>query len=407
MRALPLLLLNLLAALYLPVQAQGAAFTGLFQNKFFTLSRGTELLCTTSSEGHLPVSKLIEIIDYYEANNPGLRETAVSFLTRHTNLDHLTNLRRIKQRCGKQHADALCQLEGYWEDRESAMRALALFYDTKTVIKHNNNYDFPHFEADHLRSFEKALRKIPPFMRAFITQAKPIYPRNLDSLFKETEIPTHTQQLILDAFPKDIETRVWIDGTQPLSIIPGIGFRSEVVAQVYSGSNNIVFTIKNFDKAKDGHSYRDIGLTYLVDFRIPLIVHEFAHVIDNFHFWDGKEDLYFFFWYRKMSTDIVFVHMIKDSQLSLWPSRWFNAFEYLWEINNGRYNGKINEKLAELFAQYILIPGELKTNSPGAYTWLRDDIFKGIVYTGYEGCSNPVVRELTWWESATSKPLGR
>ena len=405
MRALLFLLLNLLPVLFSTVLAQEAAFTRLFQNKFFTLSRDSELLCTTSSEGYLPVSKLKEIIAYYESGNPGLRETAVSFLTRHTNLEHLTKLRHIKRRCAEQQADAMCRLEGYWGNLESALRVLALFYDTKTVIKHNNNYDLPRFEADHLRSFEKALRKIPPFMRAFITQAKPI--RNLDSVFKSIDIPVHTRQLILDAFPKDAETRIWIDGTQPLSIIAGTGFRSEVVAQVYSGSNNIIFTIKNFDKAKDGRSYRDIGLTYLVDFRIPLIVHEFAHVIDNFHFWDGKENLYFFLWYRKMSTDIVFVHLIKDSALALWPSRWFSAFEYLWEINNGRYNGKINEKLAELFAQYILIPDELKMNSPDAYIWLRDDIFKGIEYTGYESCSNPVVRQLTWWENATARPLGR
>ncbi|MGR9116701.1 MAG: hypothetical protein ACU85E_13120 [Gammaproteobacteria bacterium] len=394
-----------MSASLLTAMAQETSFTGLFQNRFFTLSRDNALLCATSSEGYLPISKLKEVIDYYEADNPELREMSVSFLTRHTDPEHLTNLRRIKQRCAERHADALCQLEEYWESQESAMRVLALFYDTKTVIKHNNDYDFPRFEADHLRSFEKAIRKIPPFMRAFITHAKPI--RNLDNVFEKSEIPAHTQDLILDAFPKDAETRVWIDDTQPLSIIPGAGFRHQVVAQVYSGSNNIIFTIENFDKAKDGQSYRDIGLTYLVDFRIPLIVHEFAHVIDNFHFWDGKEDLYFFFWYRKMSTDIVFVHLIKDSELALWPSRWFNAFEYLWEINNGRYNGKINEKLAELFAQYILIPEELRTNSPGAYAWLRDDIFKGIEYAGYESCSNPVARELTWWEHATARPLGK
>ncbi|MGR9046166.1 MAG: hypothetical protein ACU83N_12780 [Gammaproteobacteria bacterium] len=405
MHVLTFLLLNLLPALLATALAQGTAFTGLFQNKFFTLSRDNELLCTTSTEGYYPNAKLMEIIDYYESANPGLRETAVSFLTRHTDLEHLTQLRHIKQRCLEQHADPLCWLEGYWDNNESALRALALFYDTKTVIKHNNDFTFPRFEADHLRSFEKAIRKIPPFMRAFITQAKPI--RNLETVFNEAKIPANTQQLILDAFPEDAETRVWIDDTQPLSIIPGTGFRHEIVAQVYSGSNNIIFTIKNFDKAKDGHSYPDIGLSYLVDFRIPLIIHELGHVIDNFHFWDGKENLYFFFWYRKMSNDIVFVYQIKDSELALWPSHWFNAFEYMWEINNGRYNGKINEKLAELFAQYILIPGELKTNSPGAYAWLRDDIFKGIEYSGYETCEKPLVRKLTWWEKATARPLGK
>ncbi|PKM11416.1 MAG: hypothetical protein CVV13_09210 [Gammaproteobacteria bacterium HGW-Gammaproteobacteria-3] len=404
-KILPRVLLALVLNIATSTLAQQVAFTGLFQNKFFTLSQGAELICTTSAEGQLPVVRLRQAIAYYESFNPGLRDAAVAFLTRHTNLDHLTEIRHIKRACAKQHKDALCLLEGYWDDTESALRVLALFYDTKTVIKHNNDYDYPRFEADHIHSFEKALRKIPPFMRRFITQAKPL--GNLDDAFKKATIPRATQQLILDAYPEDAETRIWLDGSQPLSIIPGTGFRDQVVAQVYSGSNNIIFTIKNFDKAKDGQSYRDIGLTYLVDFRIPLIVHELGHVIDNFHFWDGKEELYFFFWYRKLSTDIIFVDLIKDSELALWPSHWFSAFEYLWEVNNGRYNGKINEKLAELFAQYILIPGQLKTDSPNGYAWLRDDIFKGIEYQGYESCPNPVVRKLSWWESATARALGK
>lgn len=404
MRIFPLSLV-LLGLLWLPGRTPANDFTDLFQNKFFTLSRDNTLLCATSSEGYLPSTRLEAIIDYYESFNPGLREAAVSFLTRHTDPEHLTRLRRIERRCAEQREPALCRLEGYWDNRDTALRVLALFYDTKTVIKHNNQFDYPRFEADHVRSFEKALRKIPPFMRAFITKAKPI--RNLDAVFQKIDLPPHTKELILEAFPEDHETRVWIDDTLPLSIIPGAGFRQEVVAQVYSGTNHIIFTIKNFDKAKDGHSYPDIGLTYLVDFRIPLIVHELAHVIDNFHFWDGNENLYFFLWYRKMSTDIVYIHLIKDSELALWPSHWYNAFEYLWEVNNGRYNGKINEKLAELFAQYILIPGQLKTDSPGAYAWLRDEIFEGVEYSGYDSCRQPVVRELTWWEDATGRPLGR
>ncbi|MGR9051546.1 MAG: hypothetical protein ACU84J_02755 [Gammaproteobacteria bacterium] len=400
-----LLLLTLLQVCLDSVEAMDKTFTGLFQNRFFTLSEDAALLCGTSSEGHLPVAELERAITFYEAGNPRLRETAVAYLTQHTDLDFLTELRHIREDCSDNGEDALCILENYWGNRESALRVLALFYDTKTVIKHGNRYGEPRFEEDHLRAFEKSLRKIPPFMRDFITKAKPL--GNLDHVFKQIEVPAHTRQLILEAYPKDNETRVWVDGTQPLSIIPGIGFRQQVVAQVYSGSNNIIFTIKNFDKAKEGHSYLDIGLTYLVDFRIPLIVHELGHVIDNFHFWDGKETLYFFLWYRKMSTDIVYVHLIKDSELALWPSHWFNAFEYLWEVNNGRYNGKINEKLAELFAQYILLPEELKTGSPNAYAWLRDEIFKGIEYAGYESCAQPVVRDLTWWEHATARPLGR
>lgn len=387
------------------VSAQEQAFTDLFRNRFFTLSQDHELLCTTSRTGHLSLTQLNEIINHYETGNPGLRQAAVAFLTQHTNPDHIDDLKRIKKACRKQQKDDLCILEGYWDSQENALRALALFYDTKTAVKHNNDYNIPRFDEDHLRVFEKALRKIPPFMREFIVKAKPI--RDLETVFQTAGIPEKTQKLIRDAFPEDSETRVWLDDTQPLTIIPGIGLLNQVVAQVYSGSNSIIFTIKNFDLAKEGHTYRDIDLKYLVDFRIPLIVHELAHVIDNFHFWDGRETLYFFFWYRKLSTDIVYMHMIKDSELALWPSRWFEAFEFLWEVNDGRYNGKINEKLAELFSQYILIPQQLKTESPEAYEWLRNEIFQGIEYSGYETCRKPIVRDLSWWEATVARPLGR
>lgn len=387
------------------LSAQEKEFASLFQNKFFNLSTDEQLLCTPSTSGFFSNEKLKEIIAYYERYEPDLRKSAVEFLTHHTHSEHLTDLKNNRTYCKNQHRDELCDLEEYWDSKESALRVLALFYDTKTIIKHNNDYDFPRFEDDHIRSFEKGIRKIPPFMREFITKAKPI--RNLDNVFKKNDIDAHLQELILAAFPDDTETRVWLDGTQPLSIIPGTGFINQVVAQVFSGSNSIIFTIKNFDKAKENNSYKDLGLTYLVDFRIPLIVHELGHVIDNFHFWDGKEDLYFFFWYRKVSTDIVFIHLIKDSKLALWPSKWFTAFEYMWEINNGRYNGKINEKMAELFAQYILIPQQLKAESLPAYQWLRDDIFRGIEYSGYEACTTPLVRDLTWWENATARALGK
>lgn len=396
----------LLNGAFLPATAEETPkFSGLFQNRFFTLSTNAELLCQTSARGHLSEPQLLEVIRYYEADNPTLRKTAIAFLTQHTDRNHLNDLEQLAQACQAQHQDDLCVLEGYWDNRESALRALALFYDTKTVIKHNDDDQMPRFEAHHLRVFEKALRKLPPFMREFIVKAKPM--GDLDSVFKTTQIPEATQKLIRDAWPKDNDTRTWVDGTQPLTIHPGTGLRSQVVAQVYSGSNRIVFTIKNFDKAKENNRYRDIGLKYLVDFRIPLVVHELAHVIDNFHFWDGKETLYFFFWYRKLSTDIVHMYTIKDSSLALWPSRWFEAFEYLWEVNDGRYNGKINEKLAELLSQYILIPQPLKNESPETYAWLRNELFKGIEYTGYEACTRPIVRELNWWEEAIARPLGR
>jgi hypothetical protein len=220
-------------------------------------------------------------------------------------------------------------------------------------------------------------------------------------------IAPETQTQILQAFPTDTETRVWIDDTHPLSIIPGKGFMSEVIAQVFNGRNSIVFTIKGFDKAKDGQIYRDIDVKFLVDFRLPLIIHELAHVIDNFYFWNGRDELYYFYRYRKMSTDDRIHQTISEARLALWPSKWFEAFEYLWEVHQGRYNGTSQEKLAELISQYIFIPRQLKNSSPATYMWLRDSVFKGIEYKGYSQCPNQITRQLAWWETAVAVQLGR
>jgi hypothetical protein len=136
-------------------------------------------------------------------------------------------------------------------------------------------------------------------------------------------------------------------------------------------------------------------------------VHEIAHTIDNFHFWNGRDELYFFYRYRKMSNDKQIVKLILDAKLALWPSKWFEAFEYLWEVNDGRYDGQIQEKLAELVAQYILIPERLKLSAPKGYAWLRDDVFHKIEYQGYDTCAFPIVKSLTWWEYAIAKVLGQ
>ncbi|MCK5889921.1 MAG: hypothetical protein KAG19_08260, partial [Methylococcales bacterium] len=278
-----------------------------------------------------------------------------------------------------------------------------LFYDTKTIIKHGENYMARRFTVDHLRVFEKSIRKIPPFLRQTISKAKPV--RELDKAIKD--LNSTVQTLIKDAFPKDFKTSIWSDDTHPLTLVPGIGFRSQVVAQVYNGQNLIIFTVKAFDKAKDGTLYRDIDLEYLVDFRIPIIVHEIAHTVDNFHFWDGNKELHFFYRYRKISNDSKIIKLIKESTLALWPSKWFEAFEYLPEVNDGRYDGQIQEKLAELVAQYILIPERLKQSSPESYAWLRDNVFKKIEYKGYDQCSIPITKPLTWWGYSIAKVLGQ
>lgn len=382
-----------------------AAPEALFQNRFFTLSQGNELLCATSQQQYTPTDQLAGIIQFYEANHPGLRKQAVAVLTDHKNQEHLDDLADYREACAASIGGELCVLEKYWDSREAAWRALALFYDTKTVIKHSEDYRYEvrRFNADQLRSFEKAIRKIPGFLRQTISKAKPT-----NKLEQEiADKPAALQQLIVEAFPEDFNTSVWLDQTHPLTLVPGQGFRSQTVAQVFSGQNLIIITPKAFDKAKEGTTYRDIDLEYLVDFRLPILVHEIAHTIDNFHFWNGQDDLYFFYWYRKISNDEETRKIIGDAKLALWPSKWFEAFEYLGEVNDGRYDGNIQEKLAELLAQYILIPERLIQSAPAAYQWLKQDVFRGIEYQGYDRCTIPLTRPLSWWQYHTAKMLGQ
>ena len=382
---------------------QNSLATPLFQNRFFPLSTDSSLICTTDDTGFLAVSELIETIDFYEKNNPAeLRKHSVAVLTDHADPGHVKDLQDYREDCKESAEKDLCSLENYWGSEEAALRALALFYDTKTIVKHGENYKVRRFTTDHLRVFEKAIRKIPPFMRQKITKAKPI--RDLD---KATEhIDAMMRHLIKEAFPADFATSIWSDETHPLTFVPGVGFRSLIVAQVYNGQNLIIFNVKGLDKAKDGSLYRNIDIRYLVDFRIPIIVHEIAHTIDNFHFWNGNNELYYFLRYRKMSNDDQTTQLIMEDKLALWPSKWFEAFEYLSAVNDGRYDGQAQEKLAELVAQYILIPERLKQSAPNAYAWLREDVFKNIEYSGYDTCSTPVVKSLNWWEYSIAKVLG-
>jgi len=376
----------------------------LFQNIFFPLSVDESLLCTTDKNGYNSIVDLNNTIEFYEKNNPlELRKHAVAVLTDHSDPEHVEDLQDYKEDCQQASSIDLCILEKYWDSREAALLALALFYDTKTIVKHGEDYKARRFTIDHLRVFEKAIRKIPPFMRRSISKAKPI--KELDKVIKDLD--SEVQTLIQDAFPEDFATSIWSDDTHPLTFVPGVGFQSQVVAQVYNGQNLIIFTVKAFDKAKDGRLYRDIDLRYLVDFRIPIIVHEIAHTIDNFHFWNGNDELYFFYRYKKISNDNQTIKLINNAKLALWPSKWFEAFEYLWEVNDGRYDGQTQEKLAELVAQYVLIPERLKQSTPEAYAWLRDSVFKKIEYTGYDSCPAPIVMPLTWWEHSIAKLLGR
>lgn len=393
--------------LILPMLASAAERAEpLFQSRFFTLSQDSELLCATSEQQYTPVDKLAEIIVFYERNHPNLRQQAVAVLTDHNSLERLDDLADFREACTGSVSGDLCVLEKYWDDRDAAWRALALFYDTKTVVKHSDdyNYQIKRFEADHVRAFEKAIRKIPAFLRQSISKAKPI-----DKLEQEiANKPSAMQALIRDAFQEDYNTSVWHeDHTHPLTLVPGIGFRSQTVAQVFSGQNLIVFTVKAFDKGKEGTVYRDIGVEYLVDFRLPIVVHEIAHTIDNFHFWNGEDELYFFYKYHKLSNDETIMKIIADAKLALWPSKWFEAFEFLAEVNDGRYDGNTQEKLAELVAQYVLIPERLQQSAPAAYQWLRQEVFRGIEYRGYDTCPTPLTKPLSWWQqNASGKLLG-
>jgi len=381
-------------------------FEPLFQNRFFTLSQGNDLLCATSEQQFTPTDRLAEIIYFYESNHPKLRQQAVAVLTDHKSLERLDDLSDYREDCEDSISVDMCVLEKYWDDKDAAWRALALFYDTKTVIKRSEdtNYLIKQFQANHLRIFEKAIRKIPAFLRQRISKAKPV--ENLDKEIADK--PGLIQELIKDAYQEDYNTSIWQDQRHPLTLVPGIGFRSQTVAQVFSGQNLIVFTVKEFDKGKEEAVYRDIDVQYLVDFRLPIVVHEIAHTIDNFHFWNGEDDLFFFYKYHKISNDEQIMKIIGEAKLSLWPSKWFEAFEYLHEINEGRYDGNVQEKLAELVAQYILIPERLKQSAPAAYQWLRNEVFRGVEYQGYDSCTTPITRPLNWWQKyASGKQLGR
>ncbi len=385
------------------LSTQAATPETLFQNRFFSLSQSNDLLCATSEQAFLSHDQLAGIIQFYEANHPNLRRQAVAVLTDHNTPEHLEDLADFRDDCKDNTSEDLCVLEQYWDDREAAWRVLALFYDTKTVIKHSDEYEVRRFTVDHVRLFEKAIRKIPAFLRQSISKAKPV-----DNLQQEiADKPSAMQALILEAFQEDYKTSIWQDHTHPLTLVPGFGFRSQTVAQVFSGQNLIVFTVKEFNKGKEYATYRDIDVQYLVDFRLPIVVHEIAHTIDNFHFWNGTDDLYFFYKYHKISNDADIMKIIAEAKLALWPSKWFEAFEYLHEVNDGRYDGNVQEKLAELLAQYILIPERLQQSAPAAYQWLRSEVFRNIEYQGYDRCPTPVTRPLNWWQkNASGKELG-
>lgn len=146
-------------------QAEPAKPEALFQNRFFTLSTDNSLICTTHEQGYFNRAQLEQIIHFYQQHNPELQKYSVEVLTDHTHPNHLADLADFRQQCQHLAEPERCVLNLYWDNEDAAARALALFYDTKLIIKHSDDYQSPHFNADHLRVFEKGIRKIPPFLR--------------------------------------------------------------------------------------------------------------------------------------------------------------------------------------------------------------------------------------------------
>jgi len=150
------------------------------------------------------------------------------------------------------------------DDREAAWRALALFYDTKTSSSaaDDTNYLIPQFTAITCVSSKKPYARFRRFCGN--ASARP----NRSTIWKKKSPTSHGDAGTDSATPfrKITKPASGQDHTHPLTLVPGMGFRSQTVAQVFSGQNLIVFTVKAFDKGKEGSIYRDIDVEYLVDF---------------------------------------------------------------------------------------------------------------------------------------------
>lgn len=358
----------------------------LFESKFFTLStRADDVLCGGNDDGILDEAQIEQAIDYYESKNPNLASKAVEYLTGHVNSEFKEKLEGYKKRCAETTNPDHCILEKYWGNKKLARRVLALFYDTKASVKTSIDSGVKPFEPEHVYSIEKAVRRFPSHVREKISRAK-----NKKSTL----------------FPDEI---FWNEGGKPLEFNPigDSGLGGDSIAYVLKGTNQVFVNPSWINLAKAGQKYTDLDLSFMTDFRPQFIVHEIAHVVDYYFFWNEREIRLPLFEHPSfVSANQEHQGIIEEAKLSKWPTNWFDAFTDLPDVSeDGVYNGSLPEKFAELVAQYMLLPEELRMKSSEAYSWLRGTFFQGIEYEGYSSCPESVVRPLKRHEKWYSRKL--
>lgn len=344
---------------------------GLFKNLFFKFSAGNELPCSTSNEGLLTDREIDQVISYYETLVPNLRENSVKyFFLQHQNKNIIQKIQTYWQIC---NGRSLCVFEKYWGgSNKISLRALALFYDTRTILLRSNESAHEAFTISQVGAIEKTIRKIPIHIRQKIAYGRFGY---------GVVMPNHRQPLTFAA----MKTK-----------------NSFGRAVVIAGSN-LVSVADSIDDAADGKAYKNINLKYLVDFRLQMLIHEVGHVVNHHLIWNYETDP------KNWSFDHFFNLQNKnilDSHVPvLWVNRFFEGQEIPGVIENGRYIKHSGEKFAEFFAQYILMPQTLKDQNPQIYNLLYAKVFNGVQYQGYESCSKPTVKELSWIEKLTALTL--
>lgn len=351
--------------------------SSLFQHRYFTLQTDSNVLCGDSDTGNLTEEFLERVIKFYETQNPGIGTRAVSFLTTHQNPAHQIKVKDFEARCSTVDEPHRCVFYKYWGNKQTARLVLALFYDTKVVLQRTNDKKYLAFSLDQIQLFAKSIRRIPVELRQKMANAK-LY---------EWQTP-------------------WEDGTIPMSLTPMErgAFGAKALGEVSRGSNIVGLHYRSLDAGKEGNKYSDLGLEFLVDFRFQLVLHEMAHVVDDYFFWDGTGSLGMFKDFPELSYSEKGKSVLVED-LAIWPSGWWYAFDHLSEVSEGRYVGNLDEKFAEAFAQYILIPTLLKKVAPETYQWLHDTVFSGVTYEGYDSCTEKIVRPLTSFENLISPNL--
>lgn len=341
----------------------------LFERRLFRLDVTSKLTCQSSEGAQIAYKEILKAIAFYEAREPATVEKAALLLTQHSNSAHSRRVNEYRSKCASERNASRCLIRKYWEDEELANRVLAIFYDTGIVIQRDNADKFATFTIDQVMAIEKSIRKIPTPL-----------------LSKMSKGGSETGS----GLPGE-----WVvNGQIPITIVPGL--TSGALGSVVSGSNLISFNAELLDRAKSGQKYSDVGYQFLADFRLHMIIHEMAHVLDGLFFLNDQSKAYFFHHY--VSHDPVAKPIIDESSAALWPSHWWDALEGRPGISNGRYATNNQEKFAEFFSQYILFPQGLKHEAPQMYDWLKKTVFAGIEYTGYESCRSEIVRPLANWE---------